>query len=294
MDNIRHEGIFLKNGQKSPIHCLPQTYKRTGSYAGIHYHNYIEILYGIDCDATVRVEGKSYSFQNGDVCFINPFEAHSVFSNREENNYFVIKFLPEILSYEGQNASELKYLYPIVNHSRTFAHVIKKDELEDANIASIIQNIQTDWDAEDSGYEFSVRGQILQLFSKIVRVWNKKNPEEVFSALDNETVKNIRHAASFAMERLASVTEKDAADFAHMSYSHFSRSFKSVMGKNFTKFLSELRLNYAKQLLLTTTKSITEISMETGFSSSSHFISTFCRANGVTPLAYRKNANKNT
>ena len=78
-----------------------------------------------------------------------------------------------------------------------------------------------------------------------------------------------------------------------MSYSYFSRSFKSVMGKNFAKFLNEIKIDAAKRLLLTTNKTITEISMETGFSSSSHFISNFSKSVGITPLAYRKNAYKN-
>ena len=293
MQNGRNEGFFLKNGQKSAIHCLRQRHKRTGRYSLIHYHNYIEILYAIDCDAKVWINEKSYAFKSGDICFINPFEAHYVFSDREQNDYFVIKFLPEILFYEGQTASELKYIFPIMREIKNFDHIIKKGELKNKNIEFIMNNILKEWNEEKSGYEFLIRGQILQMFCYIVRIWEKKSDKKFFSSIDNEIVKNIHDAVNYTIENLDSVTEREAAEFVHMSYSYFSRSFKSVMGKNFAKFLNEIKIDAAKRLLLTTNKTITEISMETGFSSSSHFISNFSKSVGITPLAYRKNAYKN-
>ena len=156
-----------------------------------------------------------------------------------------------------------------------------------------MNNILKEWNEEKSGYEFLIRGQILQMFCYIVRIWEKKSDKKFFSSIDNEIVKNIHDAVNYTIENLDSVTEREAAEFVHMSYSYFSRSFKSVMGKNFAKFLNEIKIDAAKRLLLTTNKTITEISMETGFSSSSHFISNFSKSVGITPLAYRKNAYKN-
>lgn len=287
------EGFFLKNGQKSSAHCLRQTHNRTGRYSSIHYHNYIEILYAIDCDAKVWINEKNYTFKSGDICFINPFEAHYVFSERELNDYFVIKFLPEVLSYDGQTASEIKYLFPIMGKFQNFDHVIKKHELKNKNIEFIMNNILKEWNEEKNGYEFLIRGQILQLFCYIVRIWEKKSDKKIFSSIDNEIVKNIHNAVNYTIENFDSVTEREVAELAHMSYSYFSRSFKNVMGKKFTKFLNEIKIDAAKRLLLTTNKTVTEISMETGFSSSSHFISNFYKSVGTTPLAYRKNAYKN-
>ena len=284
------EGFFLKDGQKSSIHCLRQTRNRKGHYSSIHYHNYIEILYAIDCDAKVWINEKIYTFRSGDICFINPLEAHYVFSERGWNDYFVIKFLPQILSYDGQTASEIRYLVPIVGKFQNFDHLIQKDELKNKNVDFIMNNILKEWNEEKSGYEFLIRGQILQLFCYIARIWEKKSDKKFFSSNDNENVKIIHHAVNYTIENLASVTEREAAEFSHMSYSYFSRCFKNVMGRNFTKFLSEIKIAAAKRLLLATNKSITEISMETGFSSSSHFISNFRKIEGTTPLAYRKNA----
>lgn len=288
MQTYSDEGFFLKNGQKSSVHCLRQVHHSTGRYSAIHYHDYIEILFAIECDANVWIDEKIYTFKSGDICFINPLESHYVFSERKLNDYFVIKFLPQVLSYEGQTASEIKYLIPIRGNYQNFDHVIKKDELNNKNIEYIMNNILNEWDGEQSGYEFLIRGQILQLYSFFVRVWEEKN-KKFFSSVDSEIVKNIHRAVNYTIENFASVTEKEVAEFAHMSYSYFSRSFKNVMKKNFAKFLGEIKIDAAKRMLLTTNKTVTEIAMETGFSSSSHFISIFCKSVGTTPRDYRKN-----
>lgn len=282
------EGFFLKNGQKSSTHCLRQVHKRSGRYSAIHYHDYIEILYAIDCDAKVWINEEIYTFKSGDICFINPYEAHFVFSERKLNDYIVIKFLPQILSYNGQTSSEIKHLIPISGRYHNFDHVIKNAELEDKDIDSVMNNILKEWNEEKSGYEFLIRGQILQLFCHIIRIWEQKNGNILLST-DNEVAKYIHLAVDYTIENFANATEKEAAEIAHMSYSYFSRSFKNVMGKNFAKFLSEIKIDAGKRLLLTTNKTITEISMETGFSSSSHFISNFYKSVGTTPNAYRKN-----
>jgi AraC family transcriptional regulator len=51
--------------------------------------------------------------------------------------------------------------------------------------------------------------------------------------------------------------------------------------------LIERRINRARRLLSAGTASITEISMSVGFSTPSHFATTFKQRVGVTPSAYR-------
>jgi len=53
------------------------------------------------------------------------------------------------------------------------------------------------------------------------------------------------------------------------------------------QYLIERRINRARRLLSAGTASITEISMSVGFSTPSHFATTFKQRVGVTPSAYR-------
>lgn len=72
-----------------------------------------------------------------------------------------------------------------------------------------------------------------------------------------------------------------------MSYFHFSRAFKQSMGMNPTNYISERRIARAKELLNETELPISEIALRSGFSSQSHFTSSFRRVAGSTPKDFR-------
>ena len=72
------------------------------------------------------------------------------------------------------------------------------------------------------------------------------------------------------------------------SKSYFSHNFKSYTGKSFREYLTDTRLNYAKQLLEHSELNITQISFSVGFNDSNYFSNIFKQKTGISPLAYRK------
>jgi AraC family transcriptional regulator len=73
-----------------------------------------------------------------------------------------------------------------------------------------------------------------------------------------------------------------------MSYFHFSRAFKQTLGMNPTNYIAERRIERAKKLMQETALPISEIALRSGFSSQSHFTTSFRRFSGVTPRSFRK------
>ena len=55
-----------------------------------------------------------------------------------------------------------------------------------------------------------------------------------------------------------------------------------------------VKIKAAKKLLILTQKDMTEIALETGFSTSSHFISCFKKYTGMTPKCFRMKADVST
>lgn len=85
----------------------------------------------------------------------------------------------------------------------------------------------------------------------------------------------------------ADITLAEMADFAEMPPADFARAFSAAFGTTPHQYLIERRINRARRLLSAGTASITEISMSVGFSTPSHFATTFKQRVGVTPSAYR-------
>lgn len=84
----------------------------------------------------------------------------------------------------------------------------------------------------------------------------------------------------------------DVAGFIGMSEAAFSRFMKKRTGRNFIEYLNDLRLGIASRQLVNTSKSIAEISYESGFNNISNFNRLFKKRKGVTPKEFRENYSK--
>jgi AraC-like DNA-binding protein len=73
-----------------------------------------------------------------------------------------------------------------------------------------------------------------------------------------------------------------------MSLSAFKKSFKEYYRTTPAVWLKERKLDRALHQLLTSELSISQISFESGFEDTSHFIRVFKQRHGLTPLQYRQ------
>ncbi|MEU8122621.1 helix-turn-helix transcriptional regulator [Spirillospora sp. NPDC049024] len=84
------------------------------------------------------------------------------------------------------------------------------------------------------------------------------------------------------------LTIDDMARTALFSKFHFSRVFRQVTGVSPGRFLSALRLQEAKRLLISTTMTVADISNQVGYTSVGTFSSRFKSSVGLAPSLYRQ------
>ncbi|MEO3977620.1 AraC family transcriptional regulator [Streptomyces sp. CAU 1734] len=84
------------------------------------------------------------------------------------------------------------------------------------------------------------------------------------------------------------LTIDDMARTAMFSKFHFTRFFREVTGTSPGRFLSALRIQEAKRLLLHTEFSVADIGSQVGYSSIGTFSSRFKACVGLSPSAYRE------
>ena len=78
------------------------------------------------------------------------------------------------------------------------------------------------------------------------------------------------------------------AEEFHLSGQYISQLFKSEIGVNFLAYLTNIRMEKAKKLLLSTGLSIAEVSEQVGYGDYRVFTKVFKKAEGVTPSQYRR------
>ena len=79
-----------------------------------------------------------------------------------------------------------------------------------------------------------------------------------------------------------------AANAANVSANHFSALFSQNMGQTFIEYLTNLRMNKAKEYLRCTSMRSSEIAGETGYKDAHYFSYLFKKTQGMTPSDYRK------
>ncbi len=276
------EKPFIINGIESWIHCLNMKIDTPSEtmLPDYHYHKYIEFLYSIKSDALAWISGNCFTFNEGDLIIINSNSPHDVkFSGY--CNYICVKFWPQILYSDQQALFEFKYLLPFLIDGSN-KKIFNKDELLGTGIPELIFEILSEWETKNSAYELIIRSNILRIFSWVFRQWSS-----TLSIKEKSIPESIKTAINYIGENFSTTNGHEVAKFCGLSYNHFSYLFKDSIGKSFSDYLLSLKVKEAEKLLITSDKSITDIALEIGFSSSSHFISKFKKINGVTPLKFR-------
>ena len=108
--------------------------------------------------------------------------------------------------------------------------------------------------------------------------------EKVFSLEYHEVIKKVEN---YINQNICSPL-KGIAQHVFMSSAYLSTTYKNVTGKNITDYIQERRVSAACFLIRTTSKSISKVAQETGFSDANYFTKVFKKKTGMTPREYRQ------
>lgn len=138
----------------------------------------------------------------------------------------------------------------------------------------------------------------------ILRIHASKKPfQKLHPQSENERSQSDRYTASKAADeafinKAVELVQQHLADttftpdiFAQelaVSRAQLFRKIKAMTGKTVVEFISTIRLNHAADLLLSSTKSISDIAIESGFSDASNFRRSFVKRFGKSPSEYRR------
>ena len=258
---------------------------------GAHYHEHFECIYCIEGLCDLHLPNQVCRFGAGDLTFIDPMEVHYLHAlDPQRSRYIWVKFLPSILFSQDFPIYEGKYYLSYCQTNIKHRHLFKWDEVQSLGLSTIFPTLCYEYEKQPFGYELYIRNTLCTVFLWVLRTWYTENSDNIREMIMNDDASLLLHKAlTYIHDHCTSnIQLRDVAKHCQYSYSMFAHFFSKNYGKGFNKCVLEARIQKANILLLTTRKSITEIALETGFSSTSYFIQRFKQLNGVTPCQLRK------
>lgn len=135
--------------------------------------------------------------------------------------------------------------------------------------------------AQESGFQQRLGGIVSHLLS-LAFFYGRNQGFRASDATDR-----MNRAKLLIAEQAASITPQDAAKQLNMSYSHFRRLFRNYTGLSPARYILDVRMDKARELLTHTDLSVKEIAWRTGFECYEYFFSAFRHHCGRTPEGWR-------
>ena len=175
-----------------------------------------------------------------------------------------------------------------INTDRPSEYSIIYSTPESSSIRKCFESILYEMNHKQEGY-----AQICQHHLAILILLICRKDHISYELLEPQSSSRECHKAKRYIETNyhEKITLDSLANICNLTKYYLSHKFKSLYEKAPMAYLTEVRINAAKDLLKTTNYSIEEIASATGFSSSSYFSQAFGKACGMSPQEYRKMQN---
>ena len=118
-----------------------------------------------------------------------------------------------------------------------------------------------------------------------IALFQQKSAEETEGGEERIINKIVRFVQNHLAEEISLSV---LAEEFHFSTQYVSQLFKNEIGVNFLTYLTNIRMEKAKKLLLSTDLPIAEVSEQTGYGDYRVFTKVFKKSEGVTPSQYRR------
>lgn len=152
-------------------------------------------------------------------------------------------------------------------------------------ITDLTRELETEFYNARANRDALIQLKFQELFIKLDRAVSGES-EPVFDTEITEKFRRLRGKMFISLQEKWSV-ERMAAEVG-FSKSRFYNIYKSIYGITPTADLIEARVNSARNMLLSTSKKIEDISYLLGYENTTHFIRQFKKWTGYSPAAYRK------
>ncbi|MCM4156920.1 AraC family transcriptional regulator [Gramella sp. AN32] len=253
-----------------------------------HYHQELELVIILKSTGTRFVGDSIEKFQPGEVVLLGENLPHMWLNDAEYYNEnsklkaeaIAVHFKVDFLGADFFKAPELDNIANLLHRSRQgllFPDLDKKIKKKIKKILSV-QGVDR------------ITGiiQVLDLLSE-QNEYTYLASQGFANSFDQKDSNNLRKVYEYIFKNFnGSIGLNQVAEVAQMNPSAFSRFFKKVHNKPFTRYLNEIRIGYACKLLIEEKHKMITICFDAGFNNLSNFNRQFKLIRGMSPTEFMK------
>lgn len=247
--------------------------------AAIHWQEDVEILAVNDGKIELTLDGASMILQAGMIVCINPGQLHGFRGVTPDAQCDIFIFPLQHLLFMREDHDQRRYLRSLADGKLGFPLYLSENSIA----LQIVRQIIRIHRQLPPAYEMETKALLLLL---IVQLTQTDAFVPMSPTRHGDLCKEIlTYIHQHYMEKL---TVSDISTAVGISPTYFSTFFAQHFFQHFSEYLRCYRIEQACALLASTSMTVTDIALATGFGSGSHFIRQFRAVKGITPFAYRK------
>ncbi len=235
-----------------------------------HIHQFAEIIYCAEGSMELTVDGKTETINPGQLAIIAPFRVHSFFTPVSVKRWICVfsdNFVPSFVSNEEFFAfcekcvftpddGLMQFLYDKLPDNKE--EFIEMNKTEIGLVSLIVTAIYEDY-LRKAILTPATKNEVLQKILMYIRDHFK----------ENLTLPSVGVALGYSPK-------------------YVSNCIAKIKNFNFPRLINSFRVDYAKQLLISSDKNIIDIGYECGYKSEKSFYRAFRSITGTTPAIYRR------
>lgn len=266
---------------QSPLGTLIRFVTTPGGYHPLHWHEEMEILYPLNGEIDLRIEGRLHLLNKKNLAVIESSQVHSTYAHDKTSMFVNIHLSKKLLA---------GYLPDIELHKICCI----PDDIDDEHfpcyreICQLMEALTRLYIMDLPIYALEAEGLVLQILAHLLRDFSTLTASAA-SSMDKLTMERVRSIITYTEQHFQEpITLGDGAEHLGLGKEYFCRFFKKNMGMSFLNYVNEVRLSHIYQDLLNTDASVAEIMEKNGFTNQKLFNRAFKELYGQTPSSVRR------
>ena len=242
------------------------------------------LYYFIHGSGNIKIEGKNYHINDGDIIILNPSEMFccSVDANKYHER-IVLHFTDNMLNHFPKDCSNL--YSPFLNRKKGASNHISSEMVKKHGIDTIMKSLYLSVQSSSSAKEILVLCKITELLCILREISEKADSQRTINSTENTVINNVLEYLNNHFREEINI-DTVAKEF-NIDKSYLSHLFKDCVGTSVWSYVIFRRISYFNDIV-NKGVNIEQASRLAGFNNYSNFFRLYKKHTGITPTEYKK------